>query len=389
MESVLTRIPDDIAGSPMKRYDGTGDVVWAAAALSSFGFTINQPWLDDKGLPYPTHWENLTSFLYGSLLPTPTVAMGNSPGTTSNTKIYEIILQRFGWEEGWETLSRMAANGRIYSGSVETQNAVEVGETGVSMSIDFYGYTTALRNPGTAYVIPQNGSIINGDPISLCTYGLSPDNASESFIDWVLSPEGQQYWLLEDINRMPMLEEAFALDQIDPINPGLGPRDDLYLFYNTTLENLSIEFNDTLALSYEYSLMYYFESVITDAHDKLIQCWRAILDAFFTGAITQSEADDFAEMMTAPVSWDDGAETFTEAYAISINTQMGSNSAFRTSMKGTWTDAANDQYDYVRSLVPEPLGPPPPPIPGFPAVSIVLGLATALGIGLYARRRRK
>ncbi len=388
MESVLTRIPDDIAGSPMKRYDGNGDVVWAAAALSSFGFTINEPWLDARGLPYPTHWENLTSYQFGSLLPAPTVAMGNSPGTTSNTKIYQIILQRFGWEEGWETLSRMAANGRIYSGSVETQNAVEVGETGVSMSIDFYGYTTALRNPGTAYIIPQNGSIINGDPIALTNFGLNPNNASESFIDWVLSAEGQQYWLHEDINRMPMIEEAFALDQANPINPSIGPRDDLYLFYNTTLQNLSIAFNDSLALSYEYSLMYYFESVITDAHDKLVQCWRAILDAFFTGAINASAAENFAEMMSAPVSWD--SETFTEDYAISINSQMGSSSSFRSTMKGYWTDAANDQYDYVRSLVPPPLtSSPPPPIPGFPAISIMLGMATALGIGLYARRRRK
>lgn len=389
METVMTRIPDDIAGSPMKRYDGNGDVVWVAAALSSFGFTINKPWLDDKDLPYPTHWENLTGYEFGSLLPTPTIAMGNSPGTTSNTKIYQIILQRFGWEGGWETLSRMAANGRIYSGSVETQNAVEVGETGVSLSIDFYGYTTALRNPGTEYVIPQNGSIINGDPIALCTTGLNPENASEAFIDWVMSSEGQQYWLHEDINRMPILDEAFELDRADPINPSIGPRDDLYAFYNTTLENLSIEFNDSLSLSYEYSLMYYFESVITDAHDKLIDCWRAILDAYFTGAINSSSAEEFAAMMAAPVSWDDGSETFTEAYAISINSQMGSNSAFRSTMKGIWTDAANAQYDYVRSLVPEPLEPPPPPIPGFPAISIMLGMATALGLGLITRRRRK
>ncbi|MFX1565719.1 MAG: ABC transporter substrate-binding protein [Promethearchaeota archaeon] len=389
MDSVMSRIPDDMAGSPMKRFDENMDVIWAAAAISSFGFTINKPWLDDKGLPYPTHWENLTSFEFGGLLPAPTVAMGNSPGTTSNTKIYEIILQRFGWEKGWETLSRMAANGRIYSGSVETQNAVEVGEVGVSMSIDFYGYTTALRNPGTEYIIPQNGSIINGDPIALCTTGTSIANASESFIDWVLSPEGQQIWLHEDINRMPILEDAFLLDKLNPINPSLGARDDLYAFYNTTLQNLSIEFDDPLSLSYEYSLMFYFESVITDAHEKLVDCWGAILDALSAGWITETEAEDFAGMMAAPVSWNDGANTFNESYAISINGQMGSSSSFRSNMQSTWTDAANDQYDYVRSLIPTGPGAPPPPIPGFPAISLVIGVAAALGIGLYVRRRRE
>ncbi len=389
MESILTRIPDDMAGSPMKRFDSNLDAVWAAAAISSFGFTINKPWLDDKGLPYPTHWENLTSFEYGGLLPTPTVAMGNSPGTTSNTKIYQIILQRFGWDGGWETMSRMAANGRIYSGSVETQNAVEVGEVGVSMSIDFYGYTTALRNPGTEYVIPQNGSIINGDPIALCNTGLNPANASEAFIDWILSPEGQQIWLHEDINRMPILEDAFLLDRISPINPSIGSREDLYLFYNTTLDNLSIQFDDPLALSYEYSMMFYFESVLTDAHDKLIDCWEAILDALDAGWITEAEANDFSAMMAAPVSWNGGANTFNESYAVSINAQMGSSSSFRSSMQGSWTTAANDQYDYVRSLIPSGPGAPPPMIPGFPAIARVIGIAAALGIGLYARRRRE
>lgn len=386
MESVLLRLPDTIAGAPMKRFDGNGDVVWAAAALSSFGFTINKPWLDARSLPYPTHWENLSSAQFGSLLPVATVAMGNAPGTTSNTKIYEIILQRFGWEGGWETMIRMAGNGRIYSGSVETQNAVETGETGVSMSIDFYGYTSALRNPDTEYIIPANGSIINGDPIALCTTGLSIANASESFIDWVLSPEGQQYWLLEDINRMPILPEAFALDYISPINPGLGARSDLHAFYNTTLDNLSIEFNDSLALSYEYSLIYYFESVITNAHDDLVECWSAILDAFEGGFITDAQFADFAAMMATPVSWNDGADTMTEEYAVSINEQIRSSSSFRSSMKSTWLDAARDWYNYVQSLL---AGGPAPPIPGFPEISIIMGVAAALGIGLFARRRRE
>ncbi len=388
MDAMLALVPDTIAGAPMKRFDANMDAVWVAAAISSFGFTINKPWLDARSLPYPTHWENLTSPLFGSLLPVPTVAMGNSPGTTSNTKIYEIILQRFGWEGGWETLIRMAGNGRIYSGSVETQNAVETGEVGVSMSIDFYGYTSALRNPDTEYIIPGNGSIINGDPIALCTTGLAPRNASEAFIDWIMSPEGQQYWLLEDINRMPIKEEAFALDKLNPINPGLGASDDLYAFYNTTLDNLSIDFDDPLSLSYEYSIMYYFESVITDAHDDLVDCWSTILDAMENGWITESEAETFAAMMAAPLSWDNGSETFTEAFAQSINAQMGSSSSFRSAMKSIWVDAARLQYQTVMGLVPTEM-PTIPPIPGFPAVSIVLGVAAALGLGLYARRRRK
>jgi len=372
MQSVLSRVNDTIAGAAMKRFDEDGDPVWVAAAISSFGFTINKQWLQSRGLPEPTHWENLTSPEFGKLLPaTPTISMGNSPGTTSNTRIYEIILQRFGWEKGWETLTRMAGNARIYSGSVETQNAVENGIVGVSMSIDFYGYTSALRNPDCKYVIPTNGSIINGDPIAICST-CKHQNASEAFLDFILSAEGQKYWLLEEINRLPVLEEAFHTD--------IGQtRSDLYSFYNATMENLSIEFNDSLALSYEYSLMYYFQAVLTDAHDTLRECWAALVDAYFDGRITEDEFEDLAAQMAKPVSWD--GNTFTQDYAISINDQMGSSSAFRESMMDKWTAAAIAQYTYVMGLIPGATTSQPPTSLGF---LLIVGGGVAAGVAVVA-----
>jgi ABC-type Fe3+ transport system substrate-binding protein len=348
MQTVLARVNDTLAGAAMKRFDTHGAAVWVAAAISSFGFTINKPWLSGRSLPYPTTWDNLTSPLFGTLLPIPTICMGNAPGTTSNTRIYEIILQKYGWTKGWEYLSRMAGNAEIRAGSVETQSAVENGEVGVSMSIDFYGYTSQLRNPDCQYVIPTNGSIINGDPIAICTT-TTQQAAAEAFVDWVLSGEGQKWWLLESINRMPVLEDAFAADKAAPVNPS-GPRDDLYSFYNLTLQNLSIDFNDTLVLSYEYSLMYYFEAVLTNAQDALISCWDKLVTAWQGATITPSQFAQFAAMM-ANVSWG-GGQTFTQSYAISINTNMRDNASFRATMESTWTTAAEDHYAAVELLIP-------------------------------------
>ncbi|MDO8056740.1 MAG: ABC transporter substrate-binding protein, partial [Candidatus Hermodarchaeota archaeon] len=136
--TAIARVNDTIAGVDAKGYNAENDLIWVGSAISSFGFTINKPWLASRGLPYPTHWENLTGDEFGQFLPTtPTIAMGNSPGTTSNTRIYEIILQKFGWVGGWEVLTRMAGNSRIELGSTETQAQVETGVTGVAMSIDF------------------------------------------------------------------------------------------------------------------------------------------------------------------------------------------------------------------------------------------------------------
>jgi hypothetical protein len=167
METVLARVPDEIAGADMKRWNTAGDVVWVSAAISSFGFTVNHAFLDDYGLPVPTNWTHLAQPIWGSLLPTATIAMGNAPTTTSNTRIYEIIAQGMGWDAGWVTMARMAGSSRLYQSSVDTQAAAETKAVGVSMSIDFYGYSAMARYPDCEYILPEGESIVNGDPIAI------------------------------------------------------------------------------------------------------------------------------------------------------------------------------------------------------------------------------
>ena len=152
---VLDRVPDEIAGMDMKRTNGDGDIIWCAAAISSFGFTVNHAFLDYYELPTPRNWTDLAQPVWGSLLPTATIAMGNAPKTTSNTRIYEIITQGMGWDTGWVTMARMAGSSRLYQGSVQTQAPAENQEVGVSMSIDFYGYNTQLNNPDCEYILPK------------------------------------------------------------------------------------------------------------------------------------------------------------------------------------------------------------------------------------------
>ncbi len=349
MLDVASRVPETIAGAVMKRYDNDDDIIWMAAAISSFGFTVNNQTLNDLSLPLPTHWENLSSPEYGTHLPTASIAMGNSPGTTSNTRIYEIIIQKFGWVKGWEILTRMGGNANIYPGSVETQTGAESGETAVSMSIDFYGYTSMMQYPFCQYIIPQNETIVNGDPIAIPVTCQHQEEA-ELFIDWVLSCEGQSHWLVPDINRMPVLECAFstALGQTRP---------DLYEFYNKTLDNIGIPFNDTLVLTYEESLMYYFESIITDSHSELVSCWRKLVNYYLVDPVgRKAQFEAWAVQMTAPVTITDpytsASESFTQSYAQEVNHLIRFDSAFRSLIKSEWTAAAQAQYAAVEALIP-------------------------------------
>ncbi|MCK5626091.1 ABC transporter substrate-binding protein, partial [Candidatus Bathyarchaeota archaeon] len=308
--------------------------------------------LTDAQLPTPNKWEDLANETYGKLLPIPSIAMGNAPGTTSNTRIYEIIIQAFGWNEGWRLLTRMAGNSGIYGGSVETQSAVETNTVGVSMSIDFYGYTSQLAFPNLQYILPEGQSIINGDPLALIDKSEHKE-AAQDLIGWILSPEGQSLWLDEKVNRMPVRSDAFQTVKGQQ-------RVDLYERFNTTIRNIGISFSDVVALRYEQSLMYYFEAVLKNEHESLASTqgvWTELVRAKEEQRITQQQFSDLILELGTPVSWTDPTDQtltqFTEEYASSVNNRIYTDSAFRSLMQGIWGEAARVQYQSILDKIPQ------------------------------------
>ncbi|MFX1369004.1 MAG: ABC transporter substrate-binding protein [Promethearchaeota archaeon] len=340
MNQVVGGVPDEIAGADMKRRNAQNEVIWVAAAISTFGFTVNHDFLDDNGLPVPNNWTHLAQPIWGSLLPTATIAMGNAPTTTSNTRIYEIITQGMGWDEGWRTMTRMAGSSNMYQSSVDTQAAVENRQVGVAMSIDFYGYATMARYPDCEYIIPEGESIVNGDPIAIA-HNTEKQDYAEAFLEYVLSVEGQQVWFTEGVGRMPVLEEVFRSDFDTTLNITL-----MYEMFNLTKSNVGIDFNDTLSLLTNSAFILYFESVLNDAHDKLETTWTALVNAYLDEDINETVFEEFADQMGVPVTVEIGGtpHKFTLEYAIEINDQSQS---FFNSIQILWTEAANAQYDQV------------------------------------------
>lgn len=348
MAEVASRVPDELAGTDMKRNNTENERVWIAAAISSFGFTVDNDFLTTHSLPKPTNWTFLAHPIYGSLLTAiPTIGMGNAPDTTSNTRIYEIMTQALGWNEGWINMARMAGSANIYGGSVDVQLAVRTGEVGISMTIDFYGYQNQYLNPSNEYIIPEGQSIINGDPIAIAA-NTPHKEAAEAFIDYVLSVPGQLVWLDPSIRRMPVLEEAF-------LDPGAAGAQDLYDRFNYTTQLTGIDFNDTLSLEINTAFINYWQSVFKDSHTELVQCWNEIVDLYYAGHINMTELDSYATLMGTPVSAVDAKtsilEAFTVDYAKQINTDMIYDSSYKSTMMTRWTTAAKSQYISVYNTV--------------------------------------
>ena len=353
-----TKIPAELAGMPMVRKDQNGKVYWIAAALSSFGFTVNKQVLNKQGLPFPEKWEDLASPKWA--VDPPQYGIADPTRSTSNTRIYQIILQTFGWDEGWKVMTLIAANSKIYEASDAVRDAVINGEIAAGNTIDFYGYTAMKQNPNCVYVIPKGESIINGDPIALLKYSKHPE-AAQAFIYWVLT-EGQAIWMSPDINRLPIWGGIFnqtitqqyanVLFNGKFVGKTYGQaRPALLKAYNIAINSKGIPFNDKEALATVNTLQYYFKATLIDTNGPLHEAWIAMVKALKAGKITQAQFNKLEEELTAPIQFKDPltgqTTTLTEDYAKKINDKIATDAAFQSQIMQEWRTAAQAKYNKV------------------------------------------
>lgn len=374
LASINAAVPDTLAGTTMKEYNDQNELIWASNAISSFGFTVNNKVLQERGLEKPTSWEDLASPDFFTTSSDFNIGLGNAPDTTSNTRIYQIILQKFGWEKGWEIIYQMAANGKIFGGSVETRSSVISGETAVAMTIDFYGLIAMSENPDTEYIIPANASIVNGDPIALA---LNPPHidAARAFIQFTYSQEGQAVWLNQGINRLPVREDAFQTT--------LGKsRTDIYNLFNNTLSNQGIEFSEDLAASLEEPMRYHFQATITNVHSRHRTTWATLVNAYKTGNITEAKFDELRADFVVP------AMTMEEA--ISMNAEFNNDQAVRREKEDAWFESASTKYDNLNTIFAE-LGLVNPTVEDIPFAfnTFVIGLIMLSTVSMAIRKKRK
>jgi hypothetical protein len=148
------------------------------------------------------------------------IAAPSRSGTTHLT--IETILQGEGWDKGWRTIKEMAGNFRtITDRSFGVPEAVNSGQVGVGIVIDFFAFSAqASRLPGqvrlsvVTTVVPANVGIVANAP---------EQGRAEAFIEFLLSPAGQEVLLEPGIRRLPV-NPASTPRPADYPNPFTDPR---------------------------------------------------------------------------------------------------------------------------------------------------------------------
>lgn len=300
-QHVLSRLPSKIGGVPL--YDT--EHRWYGATLAGFGIVYNRRVLDILGFPEPKTWADLGDPRLFSW-----VGSGDPRKSGSVHMAYELILQAYGWERGWEVITTMGANVRNFgaSGSYAPKE-VAVGEVAYGLSIDFYAWIQAeqVGEEFIGFTMPDNLTIVNPDGIAILK-GAPNLEAARLFIEFVMSDAGQKLWFFKkgtpggpttnQLNRftvLPDLYDQYKSEAAIKLNP-FKWQSDLTYDAETGGGRWSIV-NDLIGV------------LIIDSHTELQHAWKAAMKDGISDEerkqisampITASEAQELAKTWRDP-----------------------------------------------------------------------------------------
>ena len=250
-------IPDKIGSYPINDPQG----YYRGQALAGYGIMWNSRYLKAKNLPEPREWADLAKPAYFSHV---AISSPSRSGTTHLT--VETILQGEGWAKGWSQLLQICGNSAaITERSFGVPEGVSNGQFGIGLVIDFFGL--AAQNSGfpVGFVYPSVTSIVPAN-IGLVNGAKSPD-MGRRFIQFTLSPEGQEILLAPQISRLPVLPETYKKAPRGYPDP-----------YGGRIR-AKVNFDSDLSDSRYFVVSSLFDQSITFRHKELVAAARAIRDA--------------------------------------------------------------------------------------------------------------
>lgn len=208
-----TGIPEKIGSYPINDPQGT----YFGFAASGYGIMWNERYAKANKLPDPKEWSDLAKQVYFDHV---LMAAPSRSGTTHLT--IETILQGEGWDKGWRAIKDMSGNFRqITERSFGVPEAVNSGQVGVGIVIDFFAFSSQASGFPVKFVYPTVTTIV---PANVAIVSNAPNKAgAEAFVDFLLSPAGQEVLLEPSIRRLPVNPAVYAKAPADYPNPFTNP----------------------------------------------------------------------------------------------------------------------------------------------------------------------
>lgn len=306
---------------------------WYGATMAGFGIVYNRRVMELVNLPEPKTWEDLTAPALFSWL-----GAADPRKSGSAHMPFEIILQAYGWERGWQIITAMGANARGFANTgSQVPKDVTSGEIAYGMAIDFYAWAQ-INEVGPemiGYAMPDNLTIINPDPIAILRGAPNPD-AARAFLRYVFTESAQRLWMQKpgtpdgpekfQLDRFAVLPELY--DQIDPVHTSV--RFNPFTWSSTFVY-------DAEKGSARWSIVNDLIGVfIIDAHKALRMRWKRAIEE---GNTTET----LKQLAVMPV---------TEDEAMALGTGQWKDQAFRNQTLLNWGAMVEKKYGSSASGAP-------------------------------------
>ena len=193
-------VADKVGSYPINDPDG----FYAGFAASGYGIMYNTRYTRANNLPAPKEWDDLKKPVYFG-------HVGFSAPSRSGTShlTVETILQGEGWDKGWALLLEIAGNfQQVSDRSFGVPDAVNSGQYGVGIVIDFFGLSAKASGFPVEFVYPSVTAIVPANVGIIAN--AKNQKAAEAFVEFLLSEEGQQILLDPKIQRLPVRPASYA-----------------------------------------------------------------------------------------------------------------------------------------------------------------------------------
>jgi len=324
-DSVLRLIPSKLHGVDLYQQDS----LWYGAALSSFGIICNREAAARNGLALPASWSDLARREYFGW-----VSSADPRYSGSVHMMYELLLQSYGWKNGWDIITRMGGNIQSFTkGASRAAKEVSIGQAAFGLAIDFYAFIEIQRY-GThrlAFVLPEGESVITPDGIAVLNNATDPDLAG-AFVDYVLSA-GQKLWILKPgqaggpvrypLCRFPVDSSLYRAD-VAALTVTANPYD----------SRAALAYNAGLAGKRRAILGDMVAAFVITPHQELKQAWRHAIDA----GPAPSEYEPYLDIGIGE----------QEALELSAQWRTPEFARKRTELINAWTRNAQQRYAKLR-----------------------------------------
>lgn len=317
---IISRIPPDFQGVQM--YDP--EMQWFGACLGGFGIIYNIKVLEMLHLPIPQTWKDLARPEYFTW-----IGSGDPRSSGSVHMVYEIILQAYGWDEGWRIITAMSGNIRNFtrSGS-DTPRDTAIGEVACGLAIDVYAWRQQAEAGSDiiGFVFPSRLTVINPDAMAVFK-GAPELELARQFITFTLSESGQKLWILKagtdggpsefELTRMPVIPDFASKFQTSAAITADAFRSPAGLQYDAEKGSARWTIlNDLIGAS------------IIDPHPSLVAAWRKIKDS-------SASSSEYIRFTSPPLS---------EVECMRLASSDWNDQARRAAIKSEWTSEAVRKY---------------------------------------------